>query len=345
MVTKARTLGSAVSVGGVIERDGAIVSYDTVEDLPLSGNTVGDTAYVSGFSRVYMWTGAGWFSIALINQNPAFDSGGTPEVSYELDSAGGDPLVIQLSASDPEGLPIQWSYTASDSAQYFADITNDSSVFTITAKDTGVIEQYDSAGGTFSITFKASDGVNLATALSEFSITFSTVGDWTLASQQTKIQASDAEAGDAFGQSVSISSDGNTAIVGAYLAAPDGASYVFIRSGSVWSEQAIIVSSDTGSGGDWFGYSVSVSADGNTAIIGAPRESTIATDSGAAYIFTRSGSTWTEQAKIQASDIEASDRFGYTVSISGDGNTAIVGAIYEDTGAADAGASYIFVAG
>lgn len=173
MVTKARTLGSAVSIGGVIERDGAIVSYDTVDDLPLNGNTVGDTAYVSGFSRVYMWTGAGWFSIALINQNPAFDSGGTPEASYELDSAGGDPLVIQLSASDPEGLPIQWSYTASDSAQYFADITNDSSVFTITAKDTGIIEQYDSSGGTFSVTFKASDGVNLATALSEFTILFS----------------------------------------------------------------------------------------------------------------------------------------------------------------------------
>lgn len=170
MVSKARELGSAVSVGGVIDRNGAIVSYDSVEDLPLNGNTIGDTAYVSGFSRVYMWTGAGWFSIALINQNPAFDSGGTPEASYELDSAGGDPLVIQLSASDPEQLPIEWSYTASDSAQYFADITNDSSVFTITTKDTSVIEQYDSAGGSFSITFKASDGVNLATALSEFTI-------------------------------------------------------------------------------------------------------------------------------------------------------------------------------
>ncbi len=172
MVTKARTLGSAVSAGGVIQRDGAIKSYSTVNELPLSGNTIGDTAYISNFSRLYMWTGAGWFSIALINTNPSFDSGGTPEASYILDSAAGDPIVIQLSANDPEEVPVQWSYVASDSAQYFADITNDSSVFTITAKDTATIQQYDSAGGTFSITFKASDGVNLATALSEFTILF-----------------------------------------------------------------------------------------------------------------------------------------------------------------------------
>ena len=56
MVTKARTLGSAVSVGGVIQRDGAIKSYSTVNELPLSGNTIGDTAYISNFSRLYIWT-------------------------------------------------------------------------------------------------------------------------------------------------------------------------------------------------------------------------------------------------------------------------------------------------
>jgi hypothetical protein len=145
--------------------------YNTVDDLPLSGISAGSQAYVNENNRLYMFTGGGWFSIALINQNPAFDSGGGPTASYELDSAdAGIPLIIQLSASDPEDLPIYWSYVASDSAQYFADITNDSSVFTITTKPTSVIQQYDSGGGTFSITFKASDGVNLATALSEFTI-------------------------------------------------------------------------------------------------------------------------------------------------------------------------------
>ena len=144
-----------------------------VSELPLSGNDIGDQAYVASTGRFYIWTGSGWYNIALINNNPAFDSGGTPDPLYTLDSYNGSPTIIQLSASDPEEVPVQWNYVASDSAQYFATIQQDSSVFTITALPTPTIGQYDSDGGTFSITFKASDGVNLATALSEFTITFS----------------------------------------------------------------------------------------------------------------------------------------------------------------------------
>ena len=107
-------------------------------------------------------------------------------------------------------------------------------------------------------------------------------------------------------------------------------------------EQAKIQASDKEASDD-FGFSVSISSDGNTAIVGARYEDTGGADAGAAYIFVRSGSTWTQQAKIQASDKEASDDFGFSVSISGDGNTAIVGASSEDTGADRAGAAYIFV--
>jgi hypothetical protein len=171
-------------------------------------------------------------------------------------------------------------------------------------------------------------------------------GDWSLATQQAKIQASDKEANDRFGTSVSISSDGLTAIVGAFFedtgGSNAGAAYVFVRAGSTWTEQVKIQASDK-EGGDNFGYSVSISSDGLTAIVGAHNEDTGATDAGAAYIFVRSGSTWTEQAKIQASDKGASDYFGYSVSISDDGNTAIVGANGEDTGGNDVGAAYIFV--
>jgi dsRNA-specific ribonuclease len=170
-------------------------------------------------------------------------------------------------------------------------------------------------------------------------------GDWSLATQQAKIQASDKEASDAFGYSVSISSDGNTAILGAYYedtgGTDAGAAYIFVRSGSTWTEQAKIQSSDI-QAGDLFGNSVSISGDGNTAIVGAYYEDTGGDRAGSAYIFVRSGSTWTEQARIQASDKQQSDYFGYSVSISGDGLTAIVGAYYEDTGATDAGAVYIF---
>ena len=160
-------------------------------------------------------------------------------------------------------------------------------------------------------------------------------------SQQAKIQASDKQAYDQFGWSVSISSNGNTAIVGAYTedtgGSSAGAAYIFTRSGTTWTQQAKIQASDKATN-DLFGYSVSISGDGNTAIAGALFEEY----GGSAYIFTRSGTTWTQQAKIQASDRQASDFFGSSVSMSSNGNTAIVGAMFEDTGGSSAGAAYIF---
>jgi len=184
------------------------------------------------------------------------------------------------------------------------------------------------------------DGFQLGAA---YIFTRSSDGSWT---EQTKIQASDKEARDYFGRAVSISSDGNTVIVGAYLEDTDGfdagAAYIFVRSsGGLWTEQAKVQASDKQQS-DWFGLSVSISGDGNTALVGASLEDTGGTDAGAAYIFVRSGTTWTQQAKIQASDKQQSDWFGYSVSISSDGNTALVGAYQEDTGGTNAGAAYIF---
>ena len=89
---------------------------------------------------------------------------------------------------------------------------------------------------------------------------------------------------------------------------------------------------------DRFGYSVSVS--GDTAVIGAYREATGGSYAGAAYVFTRSGGAWVEQAKLMASDAQESDRFGYSVSVSGD--TAVIGAYREATGGSSAGAAYVF---
>ena len=168
-------------------------------------------------------------------------------------------------------------------------------------------------------------------------------GTWT---QQQKITASDAQVSDNFGHSVSLSSDGNTALVGAYFEDPSGlssagAAYIFTRSSGTWTQQQKIIASDA-QGGDYFGYSVSLSSDGNTALIGAWREDTVNSDAGAAYVFTRSIGTWTQQQKIQASDAQASDYFGYSVSLSSDGNTALVGANGEDTGAPNTGAAYVF---
>ena len=109
-----------------------------------------------------------------------------------------------------------------------------------------------------------------------------------------------------------------------------GAVYVFTRSGSTWSQQQELTASD-GAANDHFGYSVALSADGNTALIGA-YDKTIGNnyEQGVAYVFTRSGSTWSQQQELTASDGAAKMHFGYSVALSADGNTALIGA-YEKT--------------
>ena len=164
--------------------------------------------------------------------------------------------------------------------------------------------------------------------------------DWTAAAQQAKLVASDAQTGDEFGYSVDISSD--TLVVGAYKedtgGTTAGAAYVFTRSGTSWSQQAKIQSSDV-QADDQFGRSVAI--DGDTMVAGAPNEDTGSSNAGAAYVFTRSGTTWSQQAKIQASDAQASDFFGYG-AVAIDGDTLVVGAFGEDTGGSSSGALYVF---
>ena len=104
------------------------------------------------------------------------------------------------------------------------------------------------------------------------------------------------------------------------------------------NEIAKLVPTD-GATSDSFGYSVSISSDGNTAIVGAYGDDGYR---GSAYIYTRSGSTWTQQTKLTASDGVANDYFGYSVSISSDGNTAIVGAYQDDDKGTDSGSAYIY---
>ena len=158
-------------------------------------------------------------------------------------------------------------------------------------------------------------------------------------SQQAKLTASDAQATDLFGSAVGIS--GSTIVVGAIgedtTAAQAGAAYVFTRSGTTWTQQQKIQASDA-EGSDNFGVSVDI--DGDTLVVGAWNEDTGASNAGAAYIFTRSGSTWSQQAKLTANDAEADDMFGNAVSV--DGDTVAVAAYHEDTTASGAGSVYVF---
>ena len=166
-------------------------------------------------------------------------------------------------------------------------------------------------------------------------------------SYEVGITASDAATSDYFGYFVAISADGNTAIVGAFAEDPSaisnaGSAYIFVRDGTTWTQQQKIWANDAGAN-DLFGSSGSISADGNTAIVGAPEDDVSGTNSGSAYIFVRDGTTWTQQQKIWANDADATDLFGTAVSISADGNTVTVGAIHEDASGTDSGSIYIFV--
>ncbi len=161
---------------------------------------------------------------------------------------------------------------------------------------------------------------------------------WTQAEGWTQIQQLTASDGDlanteSFGWSVAI--DGDYAIVGAYKMSGRGAAYIFMRDGDVWSEQQKIVSDDI-AGSDDFGISVAIS--GDYAIIGAERDDDTFNVSGSAYIFTRTGESWAQQAKLHASDPAAILYFGTSVSISGD--YAIVGT--KDQGDSSRGQAYIF---
>ena len=161
---------------------------------------------------------------------------------------------------------------------------------------------------------------------------------WIIPVEGAKFIASNAAPGEAFGDAVAI--DGDTALVGQYHGlnpgGPPGSVIVFQRSGSSWTEQAVLVASD-GLSSDHFGFAVDLN--GDTAVVGAWSDDHAGgLDAGAVYVFTRSGSTWTEEAKLTASDATSGDHFGYAVSLSGD-----YLAIGAQGVAGHRGAAYVFV--
>ncbi len=148
-----------------------------------------------------------------------------------------------------------------------------------------------------------------------------------------------------FGTSVSLTSDGNNLAIGSpglhYSGNDMGEAYVWIRSGSTWSYQAQIVPS-TRSARDGFGHNISISrSDGNTIAVGQIYE--YSHFPGYAWIFTRSGTTWTQEAQLRANGIQNGDHFGRNLDLTGDGNHVVIGAPFDNAqGGQNSGRSYIF---
>jgi hypothetical protein len=153
--------------------------------------------------------------------------------------------------------------------------------------------------------------------------------------------------GPRFGVGVAISSEGNTALVGAdgvnkFVGAAD----VFTRSGSTWTQQGPALTGGEEIGAETlFGLDVALSSDGNTALIGGYRDNPQAGGHGigAAWVFTRSGTTWTQQGpKLTGSGELGAADFGYAVALSSDGNTALIGGPHDGGGPPVAGAAWVF---
>jgi len=141
--------------------------YSTINDLPLSGVATGLRAYVTGNNRYYFYNGTGWSSIGIANTSPSLTDSGTPESTYALAIDGSTPTIITIIATDPEELPITYSVVADSDFSGLASVSQDSNVFTITPFSS---DSATTTSGT--LTFKASDGVNIATASSTFTLTF-----------------------------------------------------------------------------------------------------------------------------------------------------------------------------
>jgi len=284
----------------------------------------------AGSAYIFIRSGTSWSQQAKIT---ASDAVGSEQFGYSVAISGDDVLVGAINAGTGGAAYLfqrsgtSWSEErkimasdaeSSDSFGYSVALSGDYAVVGAYKEDAGG----SNAGAAYTF-YRDQGGADL----------------W---GQQTKLTASDAQASDYFGCSVSIS--GDYALVGAYGedtgGGTSGAAYVYLRSGTSWSQQTKLMASDP-EGNDYFGFSVAIS--GTYAIIGAYYEDEGASNGGAMYSYLRTGTTWTQKSKTTASDAQGDDKFGYAVAV--DGDYVISGAPDEDTGGSRAGAVYIYQSG
>jgi hypothetical protein len=292
-----------------------------------SPNTTNGAAYV--FTRN---AGAWSQQVKLL----ASDAASSDRFGYSV-SISGDAIVVGAYREDtPPNTDNGAAYVFTRSADVWSEQTK------LLASDAAAFDSFGSSvaisGNNMVVGAQFGDGTNLNQGAAYIFRVLS--NNWT---QESRKVATDGAANDLFGYSVAVS--GDTAVVGAYQEDTEsntnnGAAYVFTRSAGAWTQQAKLLAADAASN-DLFGFNVAIS--GDTIVIGAHQEDTNgpSTDDGAAYVFTRSGVTWTQQAKLVASDPGVLDYFGYSVALSGD--TIVVGAYQEDTTPNTGnGAAYVF---
>jgi len=172
-----QTNGSGVLSLAAASGGSGVTTYATAADLPLTGNSAGDLAYVTATNRLYVNNNTGWYSISLVNTNPSItsvldaNSNGTP---FTL-ASDGTATVVTITASDPEDVPLSYSYSVTSgsltngggtTATVSQGTGSNTNQFTITPTTTS------SYAGSFTLTFTASDQINTATSAAAFSLSF-----------------------------------------------------------------------------------------------------------------------------------------------------------------------------
>ncbi len=358
--------GTTLAIGAWREDSGA---------TGIGGNQTDNSVADSGAVYVFKRSGATWNQQAYLKaSNPgASDSFG---FSVAL-SADGNTLAVGASSEDSNAVGINQSETDNSAANagavyiFTRSGTTWSQQAYVKASNTEAGDQFgyrvalSDDGNTMAVTALNEDGgtsgvngnqADNTASRSGAIYVFTRIGiTWT---QQAYVKASTPGANDNFGHGLDLSSDGNTLAAGTWFeastatgidgdqtdntAANAGAAYVFVRSGTTWSQQAYVKATNTDAD-DWFGMDVALSGDGNTLAVGAPGEGSSATgidgdqtdntakSAGAVYVYKRSGATWAVEAYVKASNAEAGDQLGWYVDLAADGNTLVMSAQSEDS--------------
>jgi hypothetical protein len=309
--------GGAVSISG----DTAVIGARGDDDL----------ASGSGSAYVFIRTGTTWTQQAKL---AASDAAGNDRFGVSV-AVGGDTAVIGANGDTFDAANEEYA----GSAYVFTRV---GTTWTQQAKLTPSDRAADTEFG-YSVALSGETavvGVGLFdSSSSEAAYVFARTG--TTWSQQAKLTAADVAADNQFGSSVALS--GDTVVIGAHLdsdaGSSSGSAYVFARTGTTWTQQAKLFAADAATF-DQFGNAVAIS--GDTVLIGASADDNDDTEieSGSAYVFTRAGTTWTQQAKLFAADAAADDRFGESVAL--DGNSAVIGVGADVVDGTRTGSAYVF---
>lgn len=303
-----------------------------------TSTTAGSTSTSSGGGTSTSTGATAWVTLAKQQGNKLIGSGTVGGVAMQGASvclAGDGNTAVIGGPSDNTGVGAVWVFTRTGTSwsQAGLKLTGTGPMAPVGAARQGTSVAISSDGSTILAGGPEDNGYTGATWVYAKSI----AGVWV---QQDKIVAPDAAGLANQGCAVSLSGNGNTALIGGRTDdAQRGSAWIYTRSGVVWTKQAKLIPVGISGTAVYAGTSVSLSSDGNTALIGAPNDGS---NVGAAFVFTRdSGGVWTQQGdKITPGGTGGLPNFGHSVALNADATTAAIGGPMDS---ANLGATWIFV--